>query len=213
MNPENAASIPTLKEQNLRVFQRKPIPGLFFQPRFEPWFQMHKARGTLPDSIRHLDLREVYDFLGASMRTVHYYTDRTDPVQCRFSNKVKITEQKDRNCWKRRFDTPHGPLFDMQLLTLDGAWRIVEFPAKSRSDLRSLEWLFSQMTYSFDTNHFKEGASYIGDRGEPQFWVPKSPYLALAQQWMKFEDFFYALADDPLQVETLMRILDRSSDG
>ena len=41
--------------------------------------------------------------------------------------------------------------------------------------------------------------------------MPKSPYLALAQQWMKFEDFIYALADDPQQVEDVMKAIDGST--
>ena len=65
---------------------------------------------------------------------------------------------------------------------------------------------------TFDKDAFRQGAEYIGDRGVPQFWVPKSPYLALAQQWMKFEDFIYALADDPQQVEGVMKAIDDSYD-
>jgi len=38
----------TLKEMNLRVFQRKPIPHVFFQPRFEPWYE--KRSGQLRDA-------------------------------------------------------------------------------------------------------------------------------------------------------------------
>ena len=32
----------TIKEMNLRVFRREPIPHVFFQPRFEPWFAWHR---------------------------------------------------------------------------------------------------------------------------------------------------------------------------
>ena len=41
----------TFKEMNLRVFQRKPIPHVFFQPRFEPWFDWHRQFNSLPPEI------------------------------------------------------------------------------------------------------------------------------------------------------------------
>ncbi len=45
-----------------------------------------------------------------------------------------------------------------------------------------------------------------------QFWVPKSPYQALAQVWMKLQHLVYALADDPTEVEETMRAIDASYD-
>jgi hypothetical protein len=52
----------------------------------------------------------------------------------------------------------------------------------------------------------------MGNRGEAQFWLPKSPYQALAQQWMKFEHFIYALADAPREIEESMLAIDRTYD-
>jgi len=52
-----------------------------------------------------------------------------------------------------------------------------------------------------------------GERGEPQFWVPKSPYQALAQIWMKLQDLIYALADYPAEVEATMQAIDDSYEG
>jgi len=50
----------------------------------------------------------------------------------------------------------------------------------------------------------------MGDRGEPQFWLPKSPYQSLCQIWMKTEDFIYALADSPDLVQDVMTAIDDS---
>jgi len=52
----------------------------------------------------------------------------------------------------------------------------------------------------------------VGERGEPQFWLPKSPYQALAQQWMKLDHFIYALADYPDEVEETMQAIDETYD-
>ena len=200
------------KEMNLRVFRREPLPHVFFQPRFEPWYAWHTQFNTLPPQLHGLSLREVYDLIGASMRSVHHYTGQPNPVQTRFSNKVKQVEDATPTQIKRRYETPYGTLFETAVLTVDKTWRLVEYAGKTADDLPALRWLLGNLDYSFSRENFAAGAEFIGDRGEPQFWVPKSPYLALAQQWMKYADFVYALADCPKQVEEIMSVIDESYD-
>lgn len=202
----------TRKEMNLRVFRGEPLPHVFFQPRFEPWYAWHKEFGGLPGELSGLSLREVYDLVGASMRTVHYYTGQPDPVECGFTDEVKVTEVREGEGITRRFETPHGPLFEKSKLTVDKTWRVIEFAAKQAEDLPALSWLLERRVIGFSAENFQVGAEYVGDRGEPQFWVPKSPYFALAQQWMKYEDFIYALADRPGEVEDIMKVIDDSYD-
>jgi hypothetical protein len=40
------------REMNLRVFQGEPIPHVFFQPRFEPWFDWHTQFDSLPPVLK-----------------------------------------------------------------------------------------------------------------------------------------------------------------
>ena len=202
----------TFREMNLRVFRGEPLPHVFFQPRFEPWYCWHQQFDSLPAPLRGLSLREVYDLVGASMRTVHYYTDQPDPVEYVFADEVRIADRRDGDDIQRRYDTPHGPLFETLRWTVDRTWRTVEFPAKTAADLPALRWLLERRTIRFSPDKFRVGAEYVGDRGEPQFWVPKSPYFALAQQWMKLADFFFALADCRREIEDIMRVIDESYD-
>lgn len=202
----------TRREMNLRVFQRKPIPHVFFQPRFEPWFDWHKQFDSLPPKLDGLSLRDTYDLIGASMRTVHYYTGQPDPIVTHYADDVKISVKREGNVLKRRFDTPYGPLFETERLTLDLVWRTVEFLVNKPEELPALRWLLSRRTFHFSSAAFEQGAAYIGERGVPQFWVPKSPYFALAQQLMRYENFIYALNDQREGVEEIMDIIDASYD-
>jgi hypothetical protein len=203
----------TRKEMNLRVFRGEPVPHVFFQPRFEPWYSWQKQFGGLPEEIRELSLREVYDLVGASMRTVHYYTGQPDPVETRYTEEVKITDERVGDDIRRRYETPHGELFETSRLTVDQTWRTVDFAAKRAEDLPALLWLVQRRVTGFNAEKFGVGAEYIGDRGEPQFWVPKSPYFALAQAWMKHRDFVYAMADCPREMAEIMVAIDESYDG
>ncbi len=202
----------TLKEMNIRVFRGDPISHVFFQPRFEPWFAWHQQFNSLPAFLRDLTVRDAYDLIGASMRTVHYYTGQPDPVEHRFLEEVKVTDDGQGDDIRVRYETPHGPLFETLRLTVDRTWRTVEFPAKGPEDLPALRWLLERRVITFSPDKFRQGAEYVGDRGEPQFWVPKSPYFAMAQQWMKHRDFIYALADAPREMEEIMEVIDESYD-
>ena len=202
----------TLREMNIRVFRGDPLPHVFCQPRFEPWYAWHRQFDSLPQSLQHLSLREAYDLIGASMRTVHYYTGQPDPIEHAFAKDVSVSERREGDELKRRYETPHGPLFETLRWTVDQTWRTVEFPAKTADDLPALRWLLQRRLLTFSEEKFAVGAEYIGDRGVPQFWVPKSPYFALAQQWMKHRDFIFALADCPREIEDIMKVIDDSYD-
>ena len=80
----------TMREMNLKVFKGEEIPHVFFQPRLEPWHSWHKDFGKLPKKYAGMDLREFYDELGVSMRYVHYYTGMPNPVETRYTEKVKV---------------------------------------------------------------------------------------------------------------------------
>jgi hypothetical protein len=202
----------TLAEMNLRVFQRRPVPHVFFQPRFEPWYEWNRQFGTLPEEISGLSLRETYDLARSSMRTVHYYTGQSDPIDRVFSPRVKITRVEEGDRMRFTIHTPHGDLMEEQHLTVDRTWRTVTFPVRSVQDLPALRWLLAETEYRFSEESFIRGREFVGDRGEPGFWVPKSPYLAMAQQWMKFEDFIYALADEKEKMEEIFSIIDAAYD-
>lgn len=203
----------TFREMNLRVFQRKPIPHVLFQPRMEPWFAWHRIFGTLPAAYKDMDVRQFYDACGCSMRTFAYYTDLPSPVYVTYDEGVQVWESQEGNVKTRVLAMPVGELVERQHLTVDQTWRVVDFAVKGPDDLRTLGWLFRHTHYHFSEEIFAQGSDFIGERGVPQFWVPKSPYQALAQQWMKLADLVYAIADMPDLVADVMQAIDDSYDA
>jgi hypothetical protein len=202
----------TRRERNLFVFQRKPVHGVFFQPRFEPWFWLSRQNGTLPAHVRDLSLFDLYDRLGASMRTLDFYTGLKGPLISTCAPEVKILEHRDGNTLRKRIDTPHGTLYESFLFNSDKVWRRIEFPAKAPADLKALRWLLARQSVRFDPAIYAASSAAIGDRGEAHFWVPKSPYFAMAQVYMKYEDFVYALADCPREMEETFKVIDATYD-
>jgi hypothetical protein len=199
-------------DMNLRIFQGLPTPHVLFQPRFEPWFHWHNLFGQMPSAYRGMTVRDLYDHLGVSMRYMHYYTGIADPVESSYDPEVKQRQHfTDTEGW-RTYETPYGELTQRLKMTIDGEWREVEFLAKSVPDLKALRWLIQRLRYHFSIEKYRLGKAFVGERGVSQFWVPKSPYQALAQVWMKLQHLVYALADAPQEVEATMQAIDESYD-
>ena len=203
---------PTFRDINLRIFQGQPYPGVFFQPRFEPWYDWHTTFKCMPPAYQGLSLRELFDHLGVSMRYIHYYTGVPDPVVVDYSTEVRRLDHFDGRERQLILQTPYGELVEDLKYTVDETWRTVGFAVKTVDDLKKLRWLLQHTDYSFEVEHFLIGSDYVDGRGEPQFWLPKSPYQALAQIWMKLPDLIYALADAPAEVEETMRVIDAAYD-
>lgn len=201
------------REMNLRVFECKPVPHVFFQPRFEPWYDWHRTFNCLPERYAGMSLLDLYDDLQVSMRTVHYYTGMPDPIVRTFTPDVRVSQKRDGGQSTVIIETPYGDLVEEHKLTIDQQWRMVGFPVKQPEDFKKLRWLLKHSIYSFDLGHFAQGDAYIGERGQPGFWVPKSPYQSLAQEWMRLEDLIFALVDCREEVEATMRAIDEAYDG
>ena len=202
----------TFREMNLNVFSGKPLPHVFFQPRLEPWYDWHKTFGNLPSKYQNLSLLGLLDDLHVSMRYTHYYTEMPYPVVQSISPQVHVHEKSTGDEKTIVYETPYGELTETSRLTVDKTWREVGFPVKQPADLKKLRWLIQHMTYSFSEEYWEQGSRFMGERGEPQFWLPKSPYQAMAIVWMKFEHFIYALADYTAEVEETFKVIDESYD-
>ncbi len=76
-----------------------------------------------------------------------------------------------------------------------------------------MRWILQRQRCVYNAKNFAIGNAYIGDRGFGQFYIPKSPYFALAQEWMKYEDFIYALVDCRSEIEEIFAAIDESYSG
>ena len=197
---------------NLGVFEGQRSPQVFFQPRIEPWFFWHSTFNSLPDRYRGMSVRDVYSDLGASNRYFSHFTGLAEPIEVHYSPAVKINTKIVGEEKITVIGTPYGELVEKRAMTVDKVWRKVQFAVKTADDLDKLEWFLKKSTPRFNAEAFSLGEEFQGDRGQPQFHVPPSPYETLTQEWMSFEDFMYALTDIPDRMEQVMDVIDPSYD-
>ena len=182
-----------------------------FQPRFEPWFDLCRRRGTLPPELADKTLFEFADELGASLRYLDYYTGLPGPMVLHEELSRRRVEETPRT-FTQIVDTPFGEWVSKHEINDDEVWYTVDYPVKCLEDFDKLDWILDHTQIQFDSHRFDRSAAAFGDRGAPQFWVPKSPYQALCQQWMTLDALIYALADNPARVESTMARIDASYD-
>lgn len=202
----------TFREMNLRVFQREPLPCVFFQPRFEPWFELHQRMGSLPPELQDKNVYDAYRALGVSMRYMHYSAGSPNPIEMRHIRPVETYSRKTNRGYFHVIKTPHGELATYYGATDQGC-RIIDFPVKTPEDLLKLEWYFRNVEYVFNADGFLQGAALMGDLGEPQFFVPRSPYQALALDWMQYEDLIYILYESPEKIMPVFNAINDSYDA
>lgn len=203
---------PSFRDLNLRVFQRLPLPHVFFQPRIEPWFQWHAQRGLLPPDLQGLDLPQAFDVLPAGMRYLSYWTGIPDPWVKTHDPVVKIDSHSDSNGSFWRCATPYGELTETRQVNDQGSWRITARLVKGPEDFKSVRWLYEHTRFVFSDEIFERGCQFVGERGAAQFFLPRSPYQALAIELMNFSDLVYALADYREEIELVMSAIDTAVD-
>jgi len=203
----------THREMNRAVFEGHSIPTVLFQPRIEWWYQYNRQRGTLPEPYREMSLLELFDDLGVSIRYFAYATGQAGCLETTHSPEVTQRERVEGERKLLITQTPLGDLVVEHRKSSDGGWRVVRHAIRDSDDLEKAIWLFERTATRFLPQRFEEGSQFVGDRGEPQFFVPRSGYQHLALREMGLEALIYALADVPRKVERLMSAIDRSYDG
>lgn len=186
---------------NLRIFEGGKASKVLFQPRIYYWYNWNKIRGSLPEKYKKMSMIEVYDDLQISPR---YFPEVLGlaGVKSKYSKRAKIKEEIKRDTKNTIIYTPKGEIIKEEKWFSDNSnWRISRYPIKNSEDIEKLIWLFENTTWLFLKDNFEDASKIFRDKGEPQFFLPRSGYQTLSIDWMGLENLIYGLFDFPKKIE------------
>ena len=194
----------------MAVFEHRKSDRLVWQPRLHHWYDVNKARGTLPKKYEGWDLLAIYDDLGASPRAYHYFYDTVKVIE---GENVEIERKVDTNYIYTKYKTPKGSITQIERITEYGTASLrIEYFLKNVGDFKVLEYILKNQSFIFDRELYKERERLLGDRSEPLITVPWGSIQRFFIVYMGFQRGVIALWKHREKVEELLRVFDENDD-
>lgn len=199
------------RERILSVFSRQRADRIVWQPRLHHWFEVNKARGTLPRKYEGWSILDVFDDLGASPRGYHYFNDTVSVVE---GDKVLVRTQEDASNIYTRYETPKGSLTQVERKTEYGTARLrTEYFLKRVEDFEVLRYVLENQSFVFDPDLYERRERMLGDRTEPILTVPWGSIQRFFIVYMGFQRGVIALWKRRDKVEDLLNAFDENDNG
>lgn len=196
------------RDRTIAVFNRSKTDRLMWQPRLHHWYDVNKARGTLPRRFKDWSLLEIYDYLDASPRAYHYFNDT---VRCVEGNSVQLQVKEDENYVYTKYSTPKDNLRQIEKKTEYGTATLrVEYFLKNVEDFDVLAYILRHQTFEFDRDLYRRMDKLVGNRSEPIITVPWGSIQRLFIVYMGFERGVIALWKHRKKVEDLLTVFDEN---
>ena len=191
----------TRKERFERALRCEEVDRLpFWAKIFGPSY-----RALQEQKVRDMPELELADYL-----ELDHMAGGPSPVRGRNSRTTQRSERRN-GTMVITTDTPDG-----QLRAVNGfdpgshSWHPIEFPVKSRNDLRTIRHCYEHTTYELDQDALEKchaRLTQVGDRGIVMCGMGVSPLMDLIQHLIGPEQTYYYLADHPEEMDELIEIM------
>ena len=198
----------TPRQRCLAAFDQGAYPPVW-QPRLEHWYNVNKRQGTLPERYRHMELLDVYDDLGASVRPYHIFNPA---LRCIEDPSIERTVADSPDRVTITWRTPVGEVSAVERRT-ELAQQRAEFPIKRIEDIKVIDYMLRGRRWEFDREVYEKGVAIVGDRAEPTIYIQRVNLQRLFLEYMGFENTLYALNDHPREMERLIRTIDETDEA
>jgi len=198
------------RERITAVFNRRKADRLVWQPRLHHWYDVNRARGTLPKKYEGWDILKIYDDLDASPRAYHYFNDT---VKCIEGDKVHLQVKEDVDHIYTKYRTPEGSLTQVARRTEYGTASLrIEYLLKSVEDFKVLAYILKNQNFEFDEDLYEERQRLLGNRSEPIITVPWGSIQRFFIVYIGFQKGIVALWKHRDEVENLLHVFDEADD-
>nr|MDO8087214.1 uroporphyrinogen decarboxylase family protein [Candidatus Sigynarchaeum springense] len=207
----------SFRERILKIFAGERVE-IVWQPRIRFWYmgnnvQVPLARQeksfirpdpTIPASFFGMDLLEVHDALGASIR---YCAESLGIGMFSTSNKKGFTYKTSGHVEKDGtqvtvFETPVGRLTEKHKNGYP-----VEHPVKNVEDLEAMKYIISEQEFGFNIHGFNLAEEVLEGRGIAQGYYRRSPFMSCVLSYLGFETMVLFLRRHKQKTEEFMRFI------
>lgn len=152
---------------------------------------IHGHKGTMPEEYKSYTLMDFYRRfdLGAHFHIYHW-------LQPHYVSGVESETLTTDTESIHRFHTPKGMIQKRMLLASDGSWSPHEFYIKKVEDLDILQYVVESQTFSINTRLIKDTLDGVGQQGQADIVLPRSPFGKLVHEYVGFENTVYYLFDN-----------------
>ncbi len=200
----------TDRERMLAILRHEPVDRAIWQPRIEHWYLTNKRFGTLPERNRDMSLLEVYDDIGASVRSYYFYNPCIQRIEHEdvVYETVESTAKREVAVWK----TPVGTLEAVARKTAESGLTS-EFPVKTMGDVKVVEFILRNRRWEFDREKFDEAEAIVGDRGTGVTYNLRIPPMRLFIEYLGFEATVYAMHEQPREIDAFIDLMEETDDA
>ena len=197
----------TSRERLLAAYRGEEVDRLPY------WAKVTNSTWRLsqPEAIRGLSDEQLLDFIGADGL---FGSARIVRETCRRVETDDTLIDHTRTTVTR---TPDGELTERwQQDPTTGSWHPVEFPVKTREDLKRYRWLHTGASCEVDAEALARAAddqAGIGERGITHAWTGTSPLMHLVEHVIGPVNTHLFLADYPDEMDELIALMHQARCG
>ncbi|MBN1419420.1 MAG: hypothetical protein JXP34_11630 [Planctomycetes bacterium] len=175
--------------------------------RFEPGAlipdgdPIHERPGSIPAAYRGLTFLDFYRRFDWGIH-VHIY----DWFDIEYGEGVERAIEVEGRERRVRYRTPRGELVRRYRAAGDGSWAPRQLLVETPGDLDILRLVVEATRYVPRFDRVETVRAAIGDRGQGDLVIPRSPFGKLVHEYLGFERVIYALADDPGRIAEFLAL-------
>ncbi len=206
------------RERILKIFKGERVEQVVWQPRIKFWYSGNHVQvpeamrdkswprhdPTIPSHFFGMDLLEVHDELGASIR---YCAESLGiglfAVSMKKDAKVKSRGYTESDGTQALvYETPVGSVTEKR----KGGYP-VEHPVKRVEDLEVMKYIISEQQFDFNRPGFDLVEEVLEGRGIAQSYYKRSPFMSCVLNYLGFEAMVIFLKRYKQKTEEFMRFI------
>jgi hypothetical protein len=162
---------------------------------------IHCDSATMPEIFSSYTLLDFYRKFDWGFHA-HIY----DWFRKEYSNGAQYKVEEYPQVKIHRICTPIGELGREERLAADGTWCPVKHYVQSMDDLAVLRYAIESERYTANDTVIQSTLEGIGDLGQADLVIGRSPFGKLFHEYMGFEAAIYALVDSPDKIREFLEL-------